>query len=671
MARPAAHHRKLNAAHFAFMRGLVQGLPLREMWERYLQGEGSSSDLRVVRSTIAWIRDAFAAAARREARFGTARLVLIDAEQLPEDLQAMPSLEEFAESRGLEDFSQAEQIEAFETEFGKASQHRSRRSRIVQKQLEALRWLEGLVSQPPGPGDSVCAWLNPTIARRLEGAGIFTLAQLVERVNGLGQGWARSIAGVGKAKGDRVVAWLLANEDAIGMPIGRHVQRRRTDLLRQELARVVAPATDIRPLEKLVVPAELDGTQGLFRRPQAHCLIDASNDYAALLTWLQSKASLTPEQRAACKARRRGRDTGVDGVAEWLGFLSHTQRAYRKEAERFLLWAVVERRKPLSSMATEDCIAYRDFIADPQPRARWCAPRNRERWSPLWRPFEKPLNATSRRFTVTVLKNLYAFWADKNYVMGNPWTGVTVPRSSEPRINTGRSLTMAQWRFALGQAKQLPKTSTGARLRFALSLLYATGLRLSEAVASKVDALEWVEYPPDEEDQDHVKGWLLNVLGKGGRLRQVPVPLEVISELAAYLTSRGLHSDPEDPSNAGVFLLGKATDIADLAPSLQPAGGVDVKAGIVANTLYDQLKRFFEDCGSVLGADGDSKGAAQFAKASTHWLRHTHASHSIARGTRVEIEQQILGHASLATTTVYVTTEGKRRMKAIASFWRR
>ena len=36
-----------------------------------------------------------------------------------------------------------------------------------------------------------------------------------------------------------------------------------------------------------------------------------------------------------------------------------------------------------------------------------------------------------------------------------------------------------------------------------VSLLYATGLRLSEAVASKVDELEWGEYPPDEDDQDH------------------------------------------------------------------------------------------------------------------------------------------------------------------------
>jgi len=195
------------------------------------------------------------------------RLVLIDVSQLPADKPTLPSLEEFAESRGLEEFSQAEQIEAYVAEFGRASRRQSRRGRLVERQLEALRWLEGVVSQPPGPGDSVCAWLNPTIALRLERAKIFTLAQLIERVNGLGQGWAVSIAGIGKAKGEQVLAWLRSNEEAIGMSVGRHVQQRRTELSRHELARVVAPATDIRPLEKLVVPVDLDGTRGAFRRP--------------------------------------------------------------------------------------------------------------------------------------------------------------------------------------------------------------------------------------------------------------------------------------------------------------------------------------------------------------------------------------------------------------------
>lgn len=53
------------------------------------------------------------------------------------------------------------------------------------------------------------------------------------------------------------------------------------------------------------------------------------------------------------------------------------------------------------------------------------------------------------------------------------------------------------------------------------------------------------------------------------------------------------------------------------------------------------------------------------------WMRHSHASHAIAGGMPIEIAQQNLGHASLATTTVYVTTEKRRRMKAVEAFWKR
>ena len=51
---------------------------------------------------------------------------------------------------------------------------------------------------------------------------------------------------------------------------------------------------------------------------------------------------------------------------------AHTRRAYRKEAERFLLWAVVQKNKPLSSMTLEDCLEYRDFLLNPTPADRWC-----------------------------------------------------------------------------------------------------------------------------------------------------------------------------------------------------------------------------------------------------------------------------------------------------------
>ena len=76
--------------------------------------------------------------------------------------------------------------------------------------------------------------------------------------------------------------------------------------------------------------------------------------------------------------------------------------------------------------------------------------------------------------------------------------------------------------------------------------------------------------------------------------------------------------------------------------------------------FYDQITRFIEDCAGVLRGQGDAKGAERFSKASTHWMRHSHASHAIVGGMPIEIAQQNLGHASLATTTVYVTTEKRR-----------
>jgi hypothetical protein len=82
--------RKLHLGHFAFMRAVVQGLDTRHSWERYLRTEGDHDDIRNVRRTVAWIRDEFAAAAKRSDRFGTARLVKIDVQQLLDDARFCP-----------------------------------------------------------------------------------------------------------------------------------------------------------------------------------------------------------------------------------------------------------------------------------------------------------------------------------------------------------------------------------------------------------------------------------------------------------------------------------------------------------------------------------------------------------------------------------------------------
>ena len=177
----AATARKLSPGHFAFMRAVVQGVDLKASWERYLSLEGDPEDLRKVKATIVRIRGEFAAAAHRHAKPGTARLVLIDAERV-EAVSALPSLAQFAAERGLEDFTEAEQQFAFVEAYGPGTDG-ERRSRLIRRQLEAIRWLERLLAQDPGADDHVSAWFEPTLASKLDKAKLTTLADVAARIN--------------------------------------------------------------------------------------------------------------------------------------------------------------------------------------------------------------------------------------------------------------------------------------------------------------------------------------------------------------------------------------------------------------------------------------------------------------------------------------------------------
>ena len=73
-------------------------------------------------------------------------------------------------------------------------------------------------------------------------------------------------------------------------------------------------------------------------------------------------------------------------------------------------------------------------------------------------------------------------------------------------------------------------------------------------MAATVDDLQWVEYPADASDDEPMEGSMLRVVGKGQKEREVPVPIDVLAELAKYLESRGLDPDPEDMGNQGAHL---------------------------------------------------------------------------------------------------------------------
>lgn len=392
---------RLHRGHFAFMRALIQGMEERAAWDRYLRGEGDPGDLRHVRRTILWIRDTFAAAARRERRPGTARLVLLDVERIKVRAPTSPSLAEFAAERGLEDFSEEEQIEAYEEAYPAGAAGRGsvsaamRRGRLIDRQLEALRWLEDLVVREPGPADGVEAWFHPLLASRLQRAGLGTLDVLVAYMNHEGERWWRHVPAVGRHKADRIAAWLQAHAPRIGLQLHEHALVRRSRLTPQGRAAVVEAATALRPLEKLLVPPHLDGRAGTRRALADRLRLVASTDLEAVSAWIDDKSA-------------------GDGRPA----LTATQRGYRKEAERLLLWSVLVRGKALSSLEADDLRAYAAFLR--QPPASWCGPRSHPRWSPKWRPLEGPLSASAHRQAMVVLHGMFGFLQRAGWLDGNP-----------------------------------------------------------------------------------------------------------------------------------------------------------------------------------------------------------------------------------------------------------
>ncbi|WP_431113103.1 phage integrase family protein [Variovorax paradoxus] len=618
--------RKLHRGHFAFMRALAQGVDERASWERYLHLEGEHVDVRTVRRTIAWIRDAFAAAARRERKPGTARLILLDPERIPAS-PVLPSLAEFANSQGMEEFSEAEQIEAYEAAHpragGKAGQGgsersapTSRRARVIARQLEALRWLENLAAQDPRPGDSVAAWLHPALAERLERAGLPTLEMLVGHINAVGARWWVHVPGVGDRKAARILEWLHANERVLGLRIGVHATQPRAQLSPAALAEIVPAATGLVPFEKFVLPRALDGHAGCFRAPRESCRLTADDDHAAIGAWLGTK--------------------GKEEVAA--GKLSATQRSYRKEAERLLLWAVLERGKPLSSLAGEDAHAYRAFLAAPPPA--WCGPRHHQRWSPKWRPLEGPLTPAALRQALIILRSLFTFLVDHGYALANPFADVALPPERPSPLGTNRILSFAQWDHVDAMLRDHPDTQPARRLRRAMRWLYATGLRLAEVTNLRCDDLMRVS--TCSADGAGAAHWVLTVSGRGARRRQVSLPAELVEELGEELARHGLDRRVDAPCNHGIPVLARFD--AQLRPVAWSASG-----------LYQAIKAFLARAAERL----EGAAAQQLRKASTHWLRHSHGAHAL-RGREgqpplaLEEVRNNLGHALAGTTSMYL-----------------
>gem|GEM_PF-4683414 len=557
------------------MRALVQGMDPQDCWSRYLAFESERYDRRLVHRTISWIRDEFAAAARRHQRHGMARLVLLDAHTVRERVHKLPSLEDFVAERGMEGFSETEQLEAYQDAFGSQTRSESRRARLIRRQLEALHWLEHQVAAPPRAADPLHDWIAPTLARRLSQAGILTIRQLGERMNGGGRNWSRAIRGLGLGKATRLVEWMRQHAATTGVVVHPHVDRKRTHVAPAELARLVTPGLALVPIDKLQLPLALDGSAGANRGARASCRLDANDDKAAILAWLYAKLE-----------RGTGQGDG-QSRADAPTTLTHTQRAYLREAERLLLWSVLERNLPLSSLTVSDCQDYLTFVQDPQPRERWCAPRSRGRWSPLWRPFEGPLSPAAQRQARVILGNLFCYLHTHGYLASNPWEGavVTVPQQPNPAAPGGGRRAVVDF-----PSWQQDESSAGVRRQIAAELMRITGLGAAAIVRITLGQLRRVD-PLAEPGQGTDTKWNLEVTRRN-RTARWPLPPGLVSAMSSYLVSRGILEDLDHPDLRNTYLLGRVNDLDTRAPwAKHVIGMADRHAGISASTLLKDLGR--------------------------------------------------------------------------------
>ena len=278
------------------------------------------------------------------------------------------------------------------------------------------------------------------------------------------------------------------------------------------------------PLERLSVPDELNGRTGSNRAgPEVVCQLAASDDLEAVQAWL-GEFHDSPQ----------------------------TLRAYRKEAERLLLWALLERGKPLSSLTREDCILYEVFLADPQPRQRWCG-QKAPRFSPRWRPFLGPLSPASRRLAMLIINSLFSYLVKAGYLAGNPLALTRRRGRYQAQRQVERFLEHDQWQVLLDTVEALPRDSEQeqrhyARTRFLVALLYLLGPRVSEVAGHAMSSFI------------QIRGrWWWRVTGKGQKEAQVPVNQDMLQALRDYRKFYGLPSLPAPDETTPLVLNLKGT----------------------------------------------------------------------------------------------------------------
>jgi site-specific recombinase XerD len=374
----------------------------------------------------------------------------------------------------------------------------------------------------------------------------------------------------------------------------------------------------------MAIAPPVDGSHGRNRAPSGSQL-SATDDRSAVLAWL-ARYSDSPA----------------------------TLASYRKEAERLLLWCTLQHGVAMSDLTHEDLLIYQQFLADPQPAERWVMEPGQKpaRDSIRWRPFAGPLSQSSQRQALSILNAMFSWLVEAGYLAGNPLSLSRRKRKlAPPRVS--RFLPMEHWDVVKATIRAMPLSTDrerlqAARCRWLFSLLYVGGLRVSEVCSTTMGGMF------SRRGSDGYERWWMEVTGKGGKTRLVPITSELMTELVRYRKACGLCQLP---------LQGEST------PLVIPIIGSNKP--MARSGIHEVVKSVFRASAARLRQQGPEfeAAAAHIEQASTHWMRHTAGSHLSGKAD-LKMVRDNLGHANISTTSIYLHSEEDARHDATSAVHR-
>lgn len=226
------------------------------------------------------------------------------------------------------------------------------------------------------------------------------------------------------------------------------------------------------------------------------------------------------------------------------------------------------------------------------------------------------LAPSSLRRRAAALKGFYRFAYGEGLIGVDVAAHLDLPRPSRLLPET---LTVAETERLLEAAGGEDGAAHALRDRAMLELLYAAGLRISEAIGL------------DREDLS-TDGSFVRVIGKGDKERLVPVGDVALDWLARWMDGPRatlLATSPVAHGRGGPMFVG------------------DRGRRLARQQAWAAVKRA-------------SARAGLAARVSPHTLRHSFATHLLEGGADLRIVQELLGHASISTTQLYTHLTGER-----------